>query len=115
VSRELAGRRVERYAMVRGYALSTTTYLRWITGGIEAKIRTTNVLERLFKEVKRRTRVGVVFPNETNTQTLATEIVLRSSSEEEWALKRYLIMEVLEGAEETKPTPFETLTFSCGV
>jgi putative transposase len=74
-----------------------------MTRGIEARIRTTNVLERLFKEVKRRTRVGVVFPNETSTQTLATEIVLRSSSKEEWALKRYLTMEVLEGAE--KPSP----------
>jgi putative transposase len=96
---------VGRYAMVRGYALSATTYLRWMTSGIEAKIRTTNVLERLFKEVKRRTRVvGMVFPNETSTQTLAPEIVLRSSSEEEWALKRYLTtMEVLEGAE--KPSP----------
>jgi putative transposase len=74
-----------------------------MTRGIEARIRTTNLLERLFKEVKRRTRVGVVFPNETSTQTLATEIVLRSSSKEEWALKRYLTMEVLEGAE--KPSP----------
>jgi putative transposase len=48
-----------------------------------AKLRTTNMLERVFKEVKRRTRVVGVFPNETSASTLATEITLRSS--EEWA------------------------------
>jgi len=59
------------------------------------------VLERLFKEVKRRTRVVGVFPNETSTATLATEIALRSS--EQWALKRYLMMDALEEAK--KPNP----------
>jgi putative transposase len=57
--------------------------------------------ERLFKEVKRRTRVVVVFPNETSAQTLGTEIVLRSS--EEWALKRYLNMQALEAIENPNP------------
>ena len=76
------------------------TYLRY-PGSHHARIRTTNALERLFKEVKRRTRVVGVFPNETSAQTLATEIVLRSS--EEWALKRYLTMDALEATE--KPNP----------
>jgi putative transposase len=52
------------------------------------------MLERLFKEVKRRTRVVGVFSNETSAATLATEIALRSS--EEWALRRYLTMDALE-------------------
>jgi transposase-like protein len=76
------------------------TYLRY-PGSHHARIRTTNVLERLFKEVKRRTRVVGVFPNETSASTLATEIMLRSS--EEWALKRYLAMGALETVE--KPNP----------
>lgn len=76
------------------------TYLRY-PGSHHARIRTTNVLERLFKEVKRRTRVVGVFPNETSAQTLATEVMLRSS--EEWALKRYLTMDALETVE--KPNP----------
>jgi len=76
------------------------TYLRY-PGSHHARIRTTNVLERLFKEVKRRTRVVGVFPNETSASTLATEIMLRSS--EEWALKRYLAMDALETVE--KPNP----------
>jgi putative transposase len=59
------------------------------------------MLERLFKEVKRRTRVVGVFRNETSAATLATEIALRSS--EEWALRRYLTMEAL--ASLGKPNP----------
>ena len=76
------------------------TYLRY-PGSHHARIRTTNMLERLFKEVKRRTRVVGVFPSETSANTLATEIALRSS--EEWALRRYLTMETLEAA--GKPNP----------
>ena len=70
-------------------------------GSHHARLRTTNMLERLFREVKRRTKVVGVFPNETSAATLATEIVLRSS--EEWALRRYLAMDALEGAK--KPNP----------
>ena len=76
------------------------TYLRY-PGSHHARLRTTNMLERLFKEVKRRTRVVGVFPNETSAAMLATEIALRSS--EQWALKRYLTMEALEATE--KPNP----------
>ena len=59
------------------------------------------MLERLFKEVKRRTKVVGVFPNEKSASTLATEVILRSS--EEWAIKRHLSMEALEAVE--KPNP----------
>ncbi len=76
------------------------TYLSY-PGSHHPRIRTTNMLERLFREVKRRTRVVGVFPNETSAATLATEIALRSS--EEWALKRYLTMDALEEAK--KPNP----------
>jgi transposase-like protein len=78
----------------------TLTYLRY-PGSHHARIRTTNMLERLFREVKRRTRVVGVFPNEASASTLATEIALRSS--EQWALKRYLTMDVLEATH--KPNP----------
>lgn len=78
----------------------TLTYLSY-PGSHHARIRTTNMLERLFREVKRRTRVVGVFPNETSAATLATEIALRSS--EEWALRRYLTMNVPEEAK--KPNP----------
>jgi putative transposase len=76
------------------------TYLRYPESH-HARIRTTNVLERLFKEVKRRTKVVGVFPNEPSAATLATETTLRSS--EEWALRRYLNMNALDAVEEPSP------------
>jgi putative transposase len=76
------------------------TYLRY-PGSHHARLRTTNMLEWLFLEVKRRTRVVGVFPNEVSASTLATEIALSSS--EQWALKRYLTVDALEAME--KPNP----------
>jgi putative transposase len=77
----------------------TLTYLGY-PGIHHGRLRTTNMLERLFREVKRRTRVVGVFPNEVSASTLATEITLRNS--EQWALKRYLTMDALEAQ---KPNP----------
>lgn len=54
-------------------------------------IRTTNGLERLFREVKRRTRVVGVFPHEKSAENLSTVVMLRVS--EDWSLKRYLNMD----------------------
>lgn len=76
------------------------TYLGY-PGSHHARLRTTNMLEGLFREVKRRRRVVGVFPSETSAATLGTEIALRSS--EEWPLKRYLNMEALQAME--KPNP----------
>ena len=87
-------------AVFKASIAEALTYLHY-PGSHHAKLRTTNMLERLFKEVKRRTRVVGVFPNETSASTLATEIALRSS--EEWELRRYLPMDALDEAE--KPNP----------
>ena len=57
-------------------------------------IRTTNLLERLFREVKRRTRVVGVFPSEASAENLSTVVMLRVS--EDWALRRYLDMAPLQ-------------------
>ncbi len=98
---ELHGGRFPKAASVFEAGISDAlTYLDY-PGSHHARLRTTNMLERLFKEVKRRTRVVGVFPNETSASTLATAIALRSS--EEWVLKRYLTMDALEKAE--KPNP----------
>jgi transposase-like protein len=98
---ELYGKRFPKAVSVFETGIADAlTYLSF-PGSHHAKLRTTNMLERLFKEVKRRTRVVGVFPNETSASTLATEIALRSS--EEWALRRYLTMDALEAVE--KPNP----------
>lgn len=57
------------------------------------RLRTTNGLERLLCEVKRRTRVVGIFPSETSAANLCTAVLLRAT--EDWALKRYLDMEPL--------------------
>jgi putative transposase len=46
------------------------------------KIRTTNVLERLNREIRRRTSVASIFPNENSCLRLVTAIVMEVS--EEW-------------------------------
>ena len=69
------------------------------------RIRPTNVLERLFAEVKRRTRVVGVFPTEDSALNLSTVVMLRVS--EDWALRRYLNMEPLKSLNH-KPTKIAT-------
>jgi transposase-like protein len=63
-------------------------------------IRSTNGLERLFEQVKRRTRVVRIFPNESSGANLATAVALRVS--EDWALRCYLDMEPYRAWEEWK-------------
>jgi putative transposase len=56
------------------------------------RLRTTNGLERLNKEIKRRTRVATLFPNEASLLRLVTAIVAEVS--EEWEAGRaYINME----------------------
>ncbi len=56
------------------------------------RLRTTNGLERLNKEIKRRTRVATLFPNEASLLRLVTAIV--SEISEDWEASRiYLNME----------------------
>ena len=52
-------------------------------------IRTTNGLERLNREIRRRTRVASLFPNEASCLRLATAVVMEIS--EDWQTgKRYI-------------------------
>lgn len=53
------------------------------------KLRTTNMLERLNKEIKRRTRVATLFPNEPSLLRLVSAVLIETS--EEWETgKTYL-------------------------
>ena len=55
------------------------------------KLRSTNMVERLNKEIKRRTRVATLFPNEASLLRLVSAILVETS--EEWETgKRYLPM-----------------------
>jgi putative transposase len=50
------------------------------------RLRTTNVLERLNKEIKRRTRVATLFPNEAACLRLVSAVAMEIS--EEWLTGR---------------------------
>ena len=45
------------------------------------RLRTTNMVERLNKEVKRRTRVATLFPNEASCLRLVTDVLMEASQE----------------------------------
>ena len=56
------------------------------------KLRSTNMVERLNREIKRRTRVASLFPNEASLLRLVSSILIETS--EEWETgKRYLSIE----------------------
>jgi transposase-like protein len=56
------------------------------------RLRTTNSLERLNKEIKRRTRVATLFPNEASLLRLASAVL--SEISDDWETERaYLNME----------------------
>jgi transposase-like protein len=56
------------------------------------RLRTTNVLERLNRELKRRTRVATLFPNEAALLRLVTGVLVEISDEWE-TTKRYVTFE----------------------
>ncbi len=56
------------------------------------KVRTVNIVERLNEEVKRRTRVARLFPNEASCERLVTAVM--AEIHDEWVSgKKYLTME----------------------
>ena len=56
------------------------------------RLRTTNMLERLNREIKRRTRVASLFPNEASLLRLVSAVLMEIS--EDWETgKRYLSLE----------------------
>jgi transposase-like protein len=58
---------------------------------LRRRLRTNNLLERLNREIKRRTRVATLFPNENSLLRLATAVLMET--DEEWQTeKRYLPM-----------------------
>jgi putative transposase len=88
---------VKAVGVLKNGLANALTFLAFPSGH-HRLLRTTNGLERLFGEVKRRTRVVGIFPNEASAANLCTAVVLRVT--EEWALKRYLDMEPLNAMNE---------------
>jgi putative transposase len=88
--------------MVRKYEKSAPQLAGWLEDNVPAgltvfdfpvehrrRLRTNNLLERLNRELKRRTRVATLFPNEASLLRLATAVLMET--DEEWQTeKRYL-------------------------
>lgn len=91
--------------MIAEYALAAPKLADWLEANVpealtvlglpaahRRKLRTTNMLERINKEIKRRTRVATLFPNEQSALRLVTAVLMEIS--EEWETNRtYLDME----------------------
>lgn len=88
--------------MVKKYAPSAPKLAAWLEANVpegltvfavplehRRRLRTNNGLERLNREIKRRTRVATLFPNEASLLRLATAVLMET--DEEWqSEKRYL-------------------------
>lgn len=98
-----ADRQLDR--LVKKYALDAPQLATWLEANVpealtvlslpaahRRKLRTTNLLERINKEIKRRTRVATLFPNEASALRLVTAVLMEIS--EDWETnKTYLNME----------------------
>ncbi|MFN3369581.1 MAG: transposase [Thermus sp.] len=102
---ERYGDRFKRAVEVFAQGLEEALTYMDFPSGHHRHIKSTNVLERLFREVKRRTRVVGVFPNEASLAALATAVMLRAT--EDWGFRRYVDMAPLWEAE-GKPTKIAT-------
>lgn len=61
------------------------------------RLRTTNLLERVNEEIKRRTRVARLFPNEASCLRLVSAILMEISDDWQTADKRYVVFEAIKG------------------
>ena len=68
------------------------------------KIRTNNPLERIMKEIRRRTRVVGAFPDGQSCLNLAAAR-LRHIAGTTWSVKRYMNMRPLYQPQDLKPKP----------
>ena len=105
-SRDLASAEEKLQKCVEKYSKSAAQLAEWIEENIpeglavfalpgkhRKRMRTTNMLERLHEEIKRRTRVARLFPNEASLLRLVSAVEVEIS--EDWvAGKRYLDMNV---------------------
>jgi len=57
------------------------------------RLRTTNLVERLNQEIRRRTRLARLFPNEAACLRLVSAILMKISEDWQTADKRYVVFD----------------------
>ena len=102
-NREMAERLLQD--TIKKYEKSASRLANWMEANIpegltvfsfpekhQRRIRTTNMLENVNKEIKRRTRVVTIFPNEASCLRLISAFLMEKS--EEWQTgRKYLVFE----------------------
>ncbi len=78
-----------------GFNAATTFY--WFPKAHWKKIRSTNGLERLYGEIKRRTRAVGAFPDRASALRLITAVALKVTTI--WGDRRYVDVSLLENRE----------------
>jgi len=91
---------------VQESAAETLTYMKYPRSHWR-KIRTNNPLERVIREVRRRTRVVGHFPD-GKSALLLVAARLRHVAGTKWGLKRYLKIETEESRKEEDEAPIST-------
>lgn len=98
----------EKRKCIEKYKTTAPEFIKWLENSIEEgltcfcfpephrkKIRTVNGLERLNKEIRRRTRVATLFPNVASCERLITAVL--QGVHEEWITgRRYMDMSLLD-------------------
>ena len=82
--------------LVRGSVEETLTYCD-LPGEHRTRIRTNHVIERLNREIRRRTRVVGIFPD-GNSALMPVCARLRHVAGTQWGSKKYMNMKHLEAA-----------------
>jgi len=104
---DYAAAQEEKRKCIEKYKVSAPEFIKWLEDNLEEgltcfgfpeahrkKIRTVNGLERLNREIRRRTRVATLFPNVASCERLITAVL--QDIHEEWITgKRYLDMSLL--------------------
>jgi transposase-like protein len=99
VVEKLRGMKLNKAANIVEFGIEETlTYMAYPQSHWR-KIRTNNPLERIMREIKRRTRVVGVFPD-GNSALMLVCARLRYVAGSKWGLKRYMNMELLTGSRE---------------
>lgn len=71
-----------------------------LPGEVRKKLYSTNLLERLMRSLKRRTRVSLIFPNEASCDRLIGALLLEEHEKWVCAARRYLNLEMMQEAQE---------------
>lgn len=104
---DYAAAQEEKRKCIEKYKVSAPEFVTWLEDNVEEgltcfsfpeahrkRIRTVNGLERLNREIRRRTRVATLFPNVASCERLITAVL--QGIHEEWITgKRYLDMSLL--------------------